>query len=242
MHYCLTGEESFGTGSDHIREKDGIWAILAWLSILQAQNEGKPEGYVVSFTLYRFMVSCMRRKGRFNRGFFWCLVPVVCWFVCCSSLVSVHEIVLNHWKAYGRNYYSRYLSPLGLCTVSLSHCALSINPSVCLSFDWVFECLSFVQLFRGWVCIDMYLALHACCPSFLRSEAASFARSVSNCYVRFLCSYDYEGVTSEAGKKVMEGELSFYKACPMQAFSHREITCELLSFNRRMPCRSTSSA
>ncbi|XP_032234658.1 phosphoglucomutase-1 isoform X2 [Nematostella vectensis] len=31
---CLCGEESFGTGSDHIREKDGVWAFLAWLSIL----------------------------------------------------------------------------------------------------------------------------------------------------------------------------------------------------------------
>lgn len=30
----LCGEESFGQGSDHIREKDGIWAVLAWLSIL----------------------------------------------------------------------------------------------------------------------------------------------------------------------------------------------------------------
>lgn len=30
----LCGEESFGTGSDHIREKDGMWAALAWLSIL----------------------------------------------------------------------------------------------------------------------------------------------------------------------------------------------------------------
>jgi len=30
----LCGEESFGTGSDHIREKDGCWAVLAWLSIL----------------------------------------------------------------------------------------------------------------------------------------------------------------------------------------------------------------
>ncbi|XP_066989333.1 phosphoglucomutase-1 [Macrobrachium rosenbergii] len=30
----ICGEESFGTGSDHIREKDGIWAVLAWLSIL----------------------------------------------------------------------------------------------------------------------------------------------------------------------------------------------------------------
>ncbi len=30
----LCGEESFGTGSDHIREKDGLWAILFWLNIL----------------------------------------------------------------------------------------------------------------------------------------------------------------------------------------------------------------
>ncbi|THD27667.1 Phosphoglucomutase [Fasciola hepatica] len=39
----LCGEESFGTGSDHIREKDGIWALLAWLSILaRRQQIGKP--------------------------------------------------------------------------------------------------------------------------------------------------------------------------------------------------------
>ncbi|MGI6523736.1 MAG: alpha-D-glucose phosphate-specific phosphoglucomutase [Bdellovibrionota bacterium] len=30
----ICGEESFGTGSDHVREKDGIWAVLAWLTIL----------------------------------------------------------------------------------------------------------------------------------------------------------------------------------------------------------------
>lgn len=34
----LCGEESFGTGSDHIREKDGIWAVLAWLSIIEHKN------------------------------------------------------------------------------------------------------------------------------------------------------------------------------------------------------------
>jgi phosphoglucomutase len=34
----ICGEESFGTGSDHIREKDGIWAVLAWLSILAHSN------------------------------------------------------------------------------------------------------------------------------------------------------------------------------------------------------------
>ncbi|KAJ8917283.1 hypothetical protein NQ315_002300 [Exocentrus adspersus] len=34
----LCGEESFGTGSDHIREKDGIWAVLAWLSVIEHKN------------------------------------------------------------------------------------------------------------------------------------------------------------------------------------------------------------
>jgi len=29
----LCGEESFGTGSDHVREKDGLWAVLMWLNI-----------------------------------------------------------------------------------------------------------------------------------------------------------------------------------------------------------------
>ena len=39
----LCGEESFGTGSDHIREKDGLWAVLAWMSILMKANENVTE-------------------------------------------------------------------------------------------------------------------------------------------------------------------------------------------------------
>ncbi|XP_072430145.1 phosphoglucomutase-1 isoform X2 [Chiloscyllium punctatum] len=35
----LCGEESFGTGSDHIREKDGLWAVLAWLSIIAKSKQ-----------------------------------------------------------------------------------------------------------------------------------------------------------------------------------------------------------
>lgn len=35
----LCGEESFGTGSDHVREKDGLWAALAWLSVLAARRD-----------------------------------------------------------------------------------------------------------------------------------------------------------------------------------------------------------
>jgi phosphoglucomutase len=35
----ICGEESFGTGSDHVREKDGLWAILLWLNILAVRRE-----------------------------------------------------------------------------------------------------------------------------------------------------------------------------------------------------------
>lgn len=38
----ICGEESFGTGSDHIREKDGVWAVVAWLNIIAAANQTKP--------------------------------------------------------------------------------------------------------------------------------------------------------------------------------------------------------
>ena len=35
----LCGEESFGTGSNHIREKDGLWAVLFWLNILAERQQ-----------------------------------------------------------------------------------------------------------------------------------------------------------------------------------------------------------
>ncbi len=63
----ICGEESFGTGSFHIREKDGLWAVLCWLSILADKNKD-------------------------NTG----------------KLISVQDIVTDHWKEYGRNYYQRY--------------------------------------------------------------------------------------------------------------------------------------
>ncbi|XBW37129.1 hypothetical protein QEN19_002707 [Hanseniaspora menglaensis] len=38
----ICGEESFGTGSDHIREKDGLWAVIAWLNVLASYAEENP--------------------------------------------------------------------------------------------------------------------------------------------------------------------------------------------------------
>jgi phosphoglucomutase len=56
----ICGEESAGTGSDHVREKDGLWAVLLWLNILARRHQ------------------------------------------------SVETIVREHWRDYGRNYYSRH--------------------------------------------------------------------------------------------------------------------------------------
>ena len=39
----LCGEESFGTGSDHVREKDGLWAVLCWLNILAERQQSVEE-------------------------------------------------------------------------------------------------------------------------------------------------------------------------------------------------------
>ncbi len=39
----ICGEESFGTGSNHVREKDGLWAVLCWLSILAATRKSVAE-------------------------------------------------------------------------------------------------------------------------------------------------------------------------------------------------------
>ena len=39
----ICGEESFGNGSDHIREKDGLWAVLLWLNILATRGQSVAE-------------------------------------------------------------------------------------------------------------------------------------------------------------------------------------------------------
>ncbi|MEQ1667286.1 MAG: alpha-D-glucose phosphate-specific phosphoglucomutase [Sulfuriferula sp.] len=39
----LCGEESFGTGSNHVREKDGLWAVLFWLNLIAARRQSVAE-------------------------------------------------------------------------------------------------------------------------------------------------------------------------------------------------------
>jgi len=51
---ALCGEESAGTGADHIREKDGVWAVLFWLNVLAARGE----------TATAIMADHWRRYGR----------------------------------------------------------------------------------------------------------------------------------------------------------------------------------
>lgn len=75
----ICGEESFGTGSDHVREKDGIWAVLAWLSILASKNTNTNTSTTTTTTTSTT-----------------------------GELVGVEHVVREHWKEYGRNYYTRY--------------------------------------------------------------------------------------------------------------------------------------
>jgi len=48
----LCGEESFGTGSDHVREKDGLWAVLLWLNILAERGQTVAEILADHWTRY----------------------------------------------------------------------------------------------------------------------------------------------------------------------------------------------
>ena len=50
LNPVICGEESFGTGSNHVREKDGLWAVLAWLSILAHYNK-KSEVLLLQFQI-----------------------------------------------------------------------------------------------------------------------------------------------------------------------------------------------
>ncbi|KAK9841959.1 hypothetical protein WJX81_001206 [Elliptochloris bilobata] len=86
----LCGEESFGTGSDHVREKDGLWAVLAWLSILADRNVAHEE---LGQKLAKLAPGLHLPGGKAKAA---------------SELVSVEEIVKDHWAKYGRNFYTRY--------------------------------------------------------------------------------------------------------------------------------------
>eukprot|EP00798_Chlamydomonas_sp_ICE-L_P004420 gene4420-14551_t len=62
----ICGEESFGTGGDHIREKDGPFAVLAWLSILAFKNKDVPDGG--KFVSVKDVA--MEHWSKFGRNFF----------------------------------------------------------------------------------------------------------------------------------------------------------------------------
>jgi len=62
----VCGEESFGTGADHVREKDGIFAVLAWMSLLERANRGRsPDLPLVSVEDV-----CVAHWKEYGRNFF----------------------------------------------------------------------------------------------------------------------------------------------------------------------------
>ena len=66
----VCGEESFGTGADHVREKDGLWAVLAWLSILAYRNKDVAVGEK-KITVEDI---AMEHWAKYGRNFFRCCI------------------------------------------------------------------------------------------------------------------------------------------------------------------------
>jgi len=60
----ICGEESFGTGSNHVREKDGIWAVLAWLQILAVANPSASEPLVTVEDIVK------KHWGKYGRNYY----------------------------------------------------------------------------------------------------------------------------------------------------------------------------
>jgi len=79
----LCGEESFGTGSDHIREKDGLWAVLAWLSIMAVRNQS-------------IVQLCRNHWSKYGRNFFTRYDYENCESAPCEKMMSnVETMILN---------------------------------------------------------------------------------------------------------------------------------------------------
>lgn len=57
----ICGEESFGTGSNHIREKDGLWAIVAWLNVLASFAFNNPN---IEPTISNIQLQFWKKYGR----------------------------------------------------------------------------------------------------------------------------------------------------------------------------------
>mmetsp|Transcript_6288 Transcript_6288/g.11195 ORF Transcript_6288/g.11195 Transcript_6288/m.11195 type:complete len:651 (-) Transcript_6288:870-2822(-) len=60
----LCGEESFGSGSTHVGEKDGLWAVLMWLSIIAYRNRHVQSGGSLGVSVQEIVESHWMRYGR----------------------------------------------------------------------------------------------------------------------------------------------------------------------------------
>lgn len=60
----LCGEESFGTGSDHVREKDGLWAVLFWLNILAAKQQSAAQQNTAKKSVQQVLMEHWEEFGR----------------------------------------------------------------------------------------------------------------------------------------------------------------------------------
>jgi phosphoglucomutase len=88
---CLCGEESFGTGSNHIREKDGIWACLAWLSIMEFTNKSIEE-------------ICKSHWKKYGRNYFTRYDYEECELDPCNQMMADLETLITKPEFVGREF------------------------------------------------------------------------------------------------------------------------------------------
>ncbi len=126
------------TGSDHIREKDGIWAVLCWMSILAAKQQGPDK-----------------------------------------PLVTVADIVKNHWNQFGKNFFTRYITII-----------------IMLPFDGR---VMYRNLVLVWTII---LFDFTCFDMFKLYYSILFSPNLSSYYL-ILCRYDYEECATEGANAMI---------------------------------------
>lgn len=80
----ICGEESFGTGSDHVREKDGLWAVVGALRFPPLDLGSEPDTALFP-TAWLNILAAAETKG----------------------IKGINGVLQDHYKKYGRTFFSR---------------------------------------------------------------------------------------------------------------------------------------
>lgn len=87
----ICGEESFGTGSDHIREKDGLWAVTGGSLCADCLVQAV---YIYFHAAWLNILAAAKEQGISN---------------------GINGVLLDHYQKYGRTFFARCVLLLQQC-------------------------------------------------------------------------------------------------------------------------------